>query len=209
MAHVSLNDIEQRTAFFRAGAMRNLRYWQTRLTSDADHLPSEEHNNLLRAVKMALPMDEAWPQLYQIVTGFSPLLERRGWWEASHWAISNTLEAARHHHDCAAEVTLATLNARLLFQQSRYQESVHAYRRVIRLARRIGDNFNEARACTNLGYYFIDCGYWDRAKVLCCYALNLFEQLDNDHGRAHTENHLGILYTRQHSWEQAQKHLEQ
>ena len=209
MAYLSLTDTEQRTAFFRASALRNLHYWQARLTTNTDLLPPEEHNNLLRAVKMALPLDEAWPLLYDIVTGVSPLLERRGRWEAGHWAISHALEAARRRHDSAAEVTLSALTARLLFQQSRYPESVRAYRRVIRLARRIGDKFNEARACTNLGYHFAEQGYWYRAEVLCCYALDLFEQIDSNHGRAHTENHLGILYTRQHRWQEAQQHLEQ
>ncbi|MCB0177560.1 MAG: tetratricopeptide repeat protein, partial [Anaerolineae bacterium] len=208
MAYLSLTDTEQRTAFFRASALRNLHYWQARLTTNTDLLPPEEHNNLLRAVKMALPLDEAWPLLYDIVTGVSPLLERRGRWEAGHWAISHALEAARRRHDSAAEVTLSALTARLLFQQSRYPESVRAYRRVIRLARSIGDRFNEARACTNLGFHFAERGCWQRAEVLCCHALQLFEKLNSAHGRAHTENHLGFLYTRQHQWEKAQYHLE-
>ena len=99
MAYLSLTDTEQRTAFFRASALRNLHYWQARLTTDTDLLPPEEHNNLLRAVKMALSLDEAWPLLYEIVTGFSPLLERRGRWEDDHWAISHALEAARRRQD--------------------------------------------------------------------------------------------------------------
>jgi tetratricopeptide (TPR) repeat protein len=43
---------------------------------------------------------------------------------------------------------------------------------------------------------------------LCCHALKLFKRLDSLHGQAHTENHLGLLYIRQHRWEQAQQRLE-
>jgi tetratricopeptide (TPR) repeat protein len=37
----------------------------------------------------------------------------------------------------------------------------------------------------------------------------LFEQIDSDHGRAHTENHLGVLYLHRRRWQQAKRHLEQ
>jgi tetratricopeptide (TPR) repeat protein len=77
------------------------------------------------------------------------------------------------------------------------------------LARRLGDRFNEGRACTNLGYFFIERGYWQRAELLCCHALRIFEELGSEHGRAHTENHLGLLYTRLCRWAEARQHLEQ
>ncbi|MCP4361246.1 MAG: tetratricopeptide repeat protein, partial [Chloroflexi bacterium] len=110
--------------------------------------------------------------------------------------------------DIAAEVRLSVQMARLLNRQSRVKETIVCYRRVIRLARQIGDSYNEARACTNLGYLYIEQESWYRAEVLCCHALNLFEQLDNNHGRAHTENHLGYLYILQGLWDEAQIHLQ-
>jgi tetratricopeptide (TPR) repeat protein len=79
------------------------------------------------------------------------------------------------------------------------------YRRAIHLARQADDRFTLGRACTNLGYYYIEheSQHWQRAEVLCCYALNLFTALDNKHGLAHTANHLGILYTHQERWAEA------
>jgi tetratricopeptide (TPR) repeat protein len=41
-----------------------------------------------------------------------------------------------------------------------------------------------------------------------CHALACFDQLQSDHGRAHTASHLGSLYTRQHRWDLARRHFE-
>jgi tetratricopeptide (TPR) repeat protein len=122
--------------------------------------------------------------------------------------LSRAIETAHRTKDTAADVNLSALLARLLQRQSRLKEAVACYRRTIRLSRRIKNHFNEARACTNLGYLYIEQGYWHRAEVLCFHALTIFEQLDSDHGCAHTENHLGLLYTRQRRWEAAQQCLE-
>jgi tetratricopeptide (TPR) repeat protein len=101
------------------------------------------------------------------------------------------------------------LLARLRQRQSRFREAASLYRQVIRLARRTGNKFEEARACSNLGYLYIDAiGHWPRAEVLCCHALVIYEALAVDHGRAHVENHLGVLYTRQHGWPEAEQHLQ-
>jgi tetratricopeptide (TPR) repeat protein len=105
------------------------------------------------------------------------------------------------------EVELSALQARLLKRQDRIREAIRQHQYTIRLARQTGDSYNEARACTNLGYLYIEQNHWYRAEVLCCHALGIFEQLGSDHGRAHTENHLGFLYTRQYRWEMAQQHL--
>jgi tetratricopeptide (TPR) repeat protein len=78
----------------------------------------------------------------------------------------------------------------------------------MRLARQLNDAFSLGRACTNLGYLYIERGQRQRAEILCCCALTLFEWIHSDHGLAHTENHLGILYSRQGLWEQAQQHLD-
>jgi hypothetical protein len=59
-------------------------------------------------------------------------------------------------------------------------------------------SLNTTAACRN---------FWQRDKVLCCHALEIFEALDSDHGRAHTENHLGVLHYRRREWEQAEQHL--
>ncbi|HMQ56472.1 MAG TPA: tetratricopeptide repeat protein [Anaerolineae bacterium] len=104
---------------------------------------------------------------------------------------------------------MSSLLARLRARQSRFDEARLNYHHAIKLSHHIGDRVIEARACSNLGYYFIEQGNWWRAEVLCWHALRIFEQLDHNHGRAHTENHLGILYIRQGFWDRAQAHLEQ
>lgn len=210
MANISLTDTPSRANFFRQTILTNLRYWQTWLEANSADMPAldRERNAIVKAISFALKIEDDWPSVFALITTLSPLMERRGHWDMWHWVLTRSLEAAQRVKDAAAEVTLSALLARLLFQQSRFKEAVACYQRTIRLARQIGDQFNEARACTNLGYHFIEQGHWQRAEVLCCHALALFQQLDSDHGRAHTENHLGILYTRQHRWEQAQHHLE-
>ncbi len=209
MANVGLTDTSSRSQFFQQTVLRNLAYWQTRLNTNAVDVTTldRELNNIVKAVSFALKIKEAWPPALALVTTLSPLMERRGYWDTWHWALTHSLGTARRLGDTAGEVTLSALLARLLFQQSRSKEAVVFYRHTIRLARQVGDDFNEARACSNLGYHFIVLGYWRRAEVLCCHALALFEQLNSHHGRAHTENHLGILYTQQGHWVEAEQHL--
>lgn len=210
MASISLTDVPGRANFFRQTVLNNLRYWQGWLETNLNQATAldRERNAIAKALSFAFDLDPAWPVVFELVTTLSPLMERRGHWDLWQWVLTRALETAQRMEDRAAEVTLSALLARLLFQQSRYKEAVCHYRRTIRLARQIGDQFNEARACTNLGYHFIEQGRWQRAEVLCCYALCLFEAIDSDHGRAHTENHLGILYTRRHRWPEARQHLE-
>ena len=98
--------------------------------------------------------------------------------------------------------------ARFTQFQGQSKQATKYYRRTIELSRQNSDRYNEARAATNLGYVYVELGYWWRAEVLCHYALSIFEKLQNEHGRAHTENHLGYLYIRQHRWQNAQQHLE-
>lgn len=210
MANLDLTAAPDRSDFFRQTILTNVGYWHTWLEAHQADLAAldRERNAIVKAISFALHLDEAWPPVFKLINLLSPLMERRGHWDMWHWVLTRAVAAARRRQDQATQITLLVLLARLLAQQSRFQESTRHYRQVIGLARHVGDEFNEARACTNLGYYYIEHGYWQRAEVLCCHALALFEQLDSNHGRAHTENHLGILYSRQHRWEMAQYHLQ-
>jgi len=211
MAGVPLSDTQDRANFFQQTILNNLRYWQAWLQANQANVSAmdRERTNMVRAISYAYNFEPCWPLVLELVQTLSPFMERRGHWESWNWALTRAVKTAARLGDTSAQVTLSILLARLLFQQSRPKESTHYYRRAIRLARQMGDQFNEARACSNLGYHFIEHGQWHRAEVLCCHALTLFEALDSDHGRAHTENHLGVLYTRQHRWQKAQHHLEQ
>jgi tetratricopeptide (TPR) repeat protein len=210
MAVISLTDTQSCTNFFQRRVLINLQYWRDYLaanTADVSALDREQ-SGIIRAISFALDLDEAWSAVYKLIITFSPYMERRGYWETWNWVLSRAIEAARWAEDTAAEANLSALLARLLQRQSRFKETIARHRHAIRLSRQIGDRFNEARACTNLGYLYIEQGYWHRAEVLCRYALTIFEQIGSDHGRAHTENHLGILYTHQRLWDKARLHLE-
>jgi tetratricopeptide (TPR) repeat protein len=198
--------------FFQRRVVQSARHWQTFVAEHQADTPSLEHNRvqILRAISFAISSETAWPAARSLITSFAPFMERRGYWDAWNDILIQTIEAAQQFKDTAGQVTLLALLARLRQRQSRYQDVAHLYRQVIRLARQTGNRFEEARACTNLGYFYIDSiNRWWRSELLCCHALKIFEELNSNHGRAHTHNHLGVLYTRQGYWSQAERHLNQ
>ena len=205
-----LTETQPYAEFFRHSVLEDIPYWERYLKDNAtDNAALQcKREQIIKNIQFALDLERAWQPLQTLIPALSPYMERWGYWKQWQETLEYALQVAHHHQDKVGEVSLSALLARLLFQQSRYQEAICAYRRTIRLARQIGDHFNQARTYTNLGYHYIEQGQWHRAEVLCCHALTLFEQMGNDHGRAHTENHLGILYTRQQRWEQARHHLE-
>lgn len=197
--------------FFKRRVVESTRRWQIFVTEKrADTLALEQgQGRILRTISFALASAPAWPVARQLIENFAPYMERRGYWDIWHDILTQAIEAAARFDDTSGQVSLMALLARLRQRQSRIREAVRLYRRVIRLGRCRGNRFEEARACSNLGYLYIDAiGRWPRAEVLCCHALAIFEALDSEHGQAHTENHLGLLYTRQRSWGQAEQHLQ-
>lgn len=196
---------------FRQTILTNLDYWQGWVQTNLNDAAAmeREYQRIVRAIGYAIELEPAWPVVAELVISFSPFMERWGRWEIWNQALERAVTAARSKDDLPHQTTLTAMLARLLFHQSRFKESVRYYRQTIHLARQLGDRFNEARVCSNLGYYYTEHGQWWRAEVLCCHALDIFEQLDSNHGRAHTENHLGVLYARQQHWDRARQHLEQ
>jgi len=212
MDAVSLTDTLSRDKLFRHLVTKNVSYWHTWANNHlVDVLDVDrERDNIIRAISFALDLEEtAWSTVRPLIELFSPYVERRGIWENWSDLLSRAIIVARQLGDLEGAANLLGILARLLYRQSRFRESVAAYRQAIHLSRQIQYRFGEARACTNLGYFYVESGYWYRAEVLCCYALEIFKQINNDHGQAHTENHLGILYTRLGLWEKAQQHLDQ
>ena len=212
MELANLSETAGRAKFFQRGILLNLAYWQDWVKNNANDVAilDQERNGLIRGILFALDLGEtAWASVQELISTLSSYMERRGYWEIWHQVLDKALEVAGLIGDLAGMTHLSALLGRLSFQQSHFQESVSYYRQTIRLARQIGDRFNEARACTNLGYYYIEHGQWWRAEVLCRYALQIFEDIDSQHGCAHTENHLGFLYTLQCRWDIAQQHLNQ
>jgi len=211
MAGDPLDDEQSCSDFFRRRILLNIRYWHENPavnTTDVAVL-DKEWTGLIRAISFAFEIEQAWPLTQSLIAALSPYMERRGYWETWHRILDQAIDTARQAEDLPGAVDLSLLLARLLQRESRLKEAGSYYRQTIRLARQVGDETNEARACSNLGYLYIEQGNWWRTEVLCCHALGIFDRIDSNHGRAHTENHLGILYTRQRRWEPAQEHLEQ
>lgn len=197
--------------FFKRRVVESTRRWQLFVSEKrADTAALEQaQGRILRVISFALASATAWPPARQLIEAFAPYMERRGYWDTWHDILNQAIEAAARFDDTSGQVSLMALLARLHQRQSHFREAVSLYRRVIRLARRTGNRFEEARACSNLGFLYIDAiGHWQRAEMLCCHALALFEALGSEHGQAHTENHLGLLYTRQRAWGQAEEHLQ-
>lgn len=207
----SANPDSRYADFFKRRLVESTRRWQMFVAEKrADSVALEQcQGRILRAISFALASAGAWPAARQLIETFAPYMERRGHWDTWQAILSQAVEAAARFDDAGGEVTLIALLARLRQRQSQFRQAVSLYHRVIRLAHRTGNRFEEARACSNLGFLYLETlGHWQRAEVLCCHALAIFETLGSEHGQAHTLNHLGILYTRQRSWEQAEQHLQ-
>jgi hypothetical protein len=169
MAVVSLIDNQRRTQFFREIILLNLEYWQAWLAQvhSADMVAINlERNSIVRAILFGLDLGEvAWPTTYPLVTTFSSYMERSGQWDVWYGVLRRAIKIAKVVGDEASIVDMSALLARLLFQKSHFQEACRYNRQTIRLARQTGDRFNEARACSNLGYHYIETGQWYRAEV--------------------------------------------
>jgi tetratricopeptide (TPR) repeat protein len=197
--------------FFKRRVVESACRWQRFVTEKRSDTVALEQSQerILRAISFALASATAWSTACQLIEAFAPYMERRGYWDTWHDILNQAIEATTRFDDPARQVTLMALLARLRQRQSHFREAISLYRRVIRLARRTDNRFEEARACSNLGFLYIDAiEHWHRAEVLCCHALAIFETLGSEHGQAHTENHLGLLHTRRCAWEEAKQHLQ-
>lgn len=213
MAVVKLTTEQSRTQFILTAGIRNLDYCLTWLqTVDQADIAvlDTERNNIIKAVTRGLELGEvAWFKVAPLLTIFSPHMERRRQWDVWNTLLQQGITIARQVGDQTNLITLSSLLARLLYRQSRFQESIATYRRVIQISRRWDVPFEEARACTNLGFFFVERERWYPAEVLCCHALTIFQSIEDQHGLAHTHNHLGVLYTRQERFYEAETHLKQ
>jgi tetratricopeptide (TPR) repeat protein len=210
MENTRLVDISARTAYFRRGVVANVRYWQGWLKDNPSNViaTDQERDSILKAIDFGLNLENAWVSVRDLILAFTPYMEQRGYWGIWSETLHRAIHIAQKIDDKANEVSLSLLLARVSFQQSDFKESVYYYRRTIGLARQLKDENIEARACSNLGFYYVEQGQWLRAEILCCHALKIFEAINSNHGRAHTENHLAILRIWQEQWKEAERHLQ-
>ena len=211
---VVLNTQQACMIHFQQHVLNSLSFWAEHPAIREIDVPmlDRKRESILKTISTGLDMgmheDEAWSSLGPLMIAFASYMERRGHWEVWHSLLQRAIETAQRVDDVDGEITLTALLARVCQRQSQTEDTVRYYRRVIQLARQVGNRFEEARACSNLGYLYIDGERWWRSEVLSQYALKLFEELDSEHGRAHTHNHLGRLYTRQEHLLIAEKHLQ-
>lgn len=196
--------------YFQERIRRGLEYWygHEAIRQLKVAILDRERATILTVINLGLDLPPVWPLVKQLIVALTPYMERRGHWEEWHGVLHKAIAAAQQTNDVSGETTLTALLARLSQRMSRPADVVKYYRRTIRLARQAGNRFEEARACSNLGFLYIDGGHWWRAEVLSVHALAIFADLGSAHGQAHTHNHLGVLYTRQGRWEDAEPHLD-
>ena len=209
MASAQLGNSESRLDFFQQRILHAIEHWANHEAVQQVEVKvlDLKRETILRAITLGLEFDPAWPLVKRLIIAFTPYMERRGHWDAWYGLLAQAIEVAQAVGDAESETTLTALLARLCQRMSKPDDVIRHYRRVIRLAKRIGNRFEEARACSNLGYLYIDRGQWWRSEVLSQHALTIFEELESDHGRAHTHNHLGLLYDRQERPKLAEHHL--
>ncbi|MBV7327784.1 tetratricopeptide repeat protein [Chloroflexi bacterium TSY] len=189
-------DIPQnRTVLFHHYILRGLNYWRNHDAVQAIDVSVLDHKreSILKTLSLGIDLADAWQTVRPLMIAFASYMERRGHWDAWHSLLLRAIAVAQRVGDLDGEVTLTALLARVCQRQSRTQETVQHYRRVIRLARQTGNQFEEARACSNLGYLYIEEKHWWRSEVLSRQALEIFQAMHNDHGLMHTHNHLGVL----------------
>lgn len=206
-----LNDTQPYIDFFHTYTLARLRHW---LADDAVKtvevsILDQEHERILKAISFGLSIKSAWSIVRDLIIAFTPYMERRGHWASWNQVLQRANIAGQQFGDVDGSITLMALMARLYQRQSRSDGVIYYYRRVIQLARQTNNQFEQARACSNLGFLYIDGMRWWRSEVLSCRALDIFEELQNDHGLAHTHNHLGLLYIRKNFWQQAEYHLDE
>jgi tetratricopeptide (TPR) repeat protein len=170
-------------------------------------LPEEERVQACHILDFGLRSAESWASAKTLTIDLATYMERSGQWESWQQLLERAIAATQRLGDTDHEITLTALLARLYQRRGDAPAMVRAYRRVIRSARRHNNRFELARGCSNLGYHFIERGYLWRAELLSYYALAIFTELQSNHGRAHTHNHLGIVLTRQYEWAKAEEHL--
>lgn len=208
---LTLDTPQDRRAYFSRCVGTSMAYWLNYLAQHNDNIDAldSEWEAMAKVVGLALCAPSHWGQVYKLSTILAEFMERRGYWDASHMVLVQALDTAERVGDAEKAIELSLLLARLAQRQGNVPTMVRQYRHTLQLTRQFKDRFNEGRVLTNLGFFYVEYGAWYRAEVLCCYALEIFNDIDSNYGRAHTYNHLGLLYTQQGHWEQAQQHLEQ
>ncbi len=196
--------------FFKGQVGAMVQHWQndTALADSDSEKLDQEREGILKAIHLALSIPEGWQGTKELILALTRYMERRGNWQDWQRTLEVAIDVAKTVQDQPGEIRMLGLLGRILIRQNKTNDVIKNYRKVIRLTRETGDKVEEARACSNLGYTLIEKEQFWRAETLCCHALDLFGSVGHQHGLAHTNNHLGVLYIKLNEWEKGKNHLE-
>ncbi|MEM7116507.1 MAG: tetratricopeptide repeat protein [Chloroflexota bacterium] len=195
--------------FFQQRVETMVTHWQENEALQQIDVPTldQEKEGILKSLQLGLASGAAWPIVKPLIFSLTSYMERRGHWQEWLQIINDAIQLAQTVTDQDGEISLTILRGRILQRQSDTKGVIRNYQRVIRLARRANNQIELARACSNLGFAYIEEENWWRSENLSCFALDIFNRLDHKHGRAHTHNHLGTLYYRMRLWDKSNTHL--
>jgi len=202
----SLTDTQSCLTFFQNQLLHQLRYWGHHEALKTNQLTvlDRRRESILTVITLGLDLPSAWPLVRALMLAFTRYMERRGYWHIWNKLLNRAIAMANHLGDTHGSVVISALLARLYLRQGPPNKTVYYHRQAIRLARQAGNRYEEARGLTNLGYFYIDQGYWWRSEILCYSAMTIIDELEDDYLRAVTENHLGILFLRRNEWKRAE-----
>lgn len=208
--HTTPQPLTAPSDIFQQFIAANLNHWHAEVVVNeaSQETLDQNYEQIVKSLVYAMHSKQAKPAVNELIEAVAPYMERTGQWAEWEYALNQTLQVAQNTDDIGLTGRIFALKGRLSRRQNRSNDMIIYYRQAIRLSRQVGDSYNEARACTNLGFYYVDRRFLYRAKVLCCYAKSLFQQIDNAYGVAHTDNNLGLICIQQRDWDKAQKHFE-
>ncbi len=167
-----------------------------------------EKEALLKMIQLGLDHDPFWPLVKNMILVLSSYVERRKQWGNWLQTIEKALEVSKRLSDDHGALEMANLRGRILQRMGKTTELKQNYRKVIRLAKKAKNPIEEARACSNLGHSFTLQGHYCRSEILNQHALSIFDKHGYEHGQAHTNNHLGLLYTYTKDYDRAKQHVQ-
>ena len=146
------SSIQSRRHFFRQKTLYNLRYWRNHTAIETIDIAilDRSYKRILSAIAFGLKFSEGWNLTRELMIAFAPYMERRGYWEVWNQLLRKGIMAAKRQTDQDGEITLTALLARVCQRQSRSADTIRYYRKVMRLARKAGNQYEFARACSTL-----------------------------------------------------------
>ncbi|MFK7801052.1 MAG: tetratricopeptide repeat protein [Anaerolineae bacterium] len=196
--------------FFSQKVEEGLALWQGQFTETEDQaeILRREKEGILKSIQLGLSIPEAWPLVKSLIESLTSYMERMGHWDQWLQMLDQGIDQANKLDDLDGRLMITHYRGRILQRQGNMQGVIQNYAQIIYLARRSGNEIAAARAASNLGFACAEKNQLWRAAILCFYALDIFERVGHLSGRAHTNNHLGIIFRIKEEWEKSESHFQ-